>query len=815
MKNNIIQSIRTQAHNKHASLSRLKPLAAALLAATVSQSQIGYAEAIEEVIVTAQKRAQSMQDVGIAVTAFNSEHLKELGISQAIDLAGQTPGLDIKNTVGNSNPVITIRGVGLNDYNTNNSPSAAVHVDEVYLGSNGYLGFQLFDIAQVEVLKGPQGTLFGRNTTAGSVNFITRKPSQEFEANLDASYGNFNTRKLEAGVGGPLTDSLSARFAVMTKNAEGHLDAQATPSSAVGFNPMPGIADPLKAYGGDDSLGDTDTSAWRLSLAWEPSDKFDATLSLHGSRDKSELWVPSQVQDHNFVAGATAATLPVIQAVNSGFSGNAAIPFPVLAQTQFTIPANADEYDVYVNETPEVDARQFGASLKANWEMDFATLTSVTGYEKLDRDQSYQSGSPLRIYNTPFSDDMSQVTQELRLTGENGDDNWVVGAFWMQEDLDFNKQASLVDVVLDATALIYDLAGAPGVPAGESYILPVTSYGDIDYTQEGESWALFGQYEWQVNDTWKVTAGLRYTEEEKTFVGGTKAVHVVDGVPSLLALQFPDLPIEADEKYETDDISGKIAVDWTPNDDLLIYASYSKGFKSGGFDGSTVLQEVALEPFTEETLWATEIGFKSSLLDGSLQLNGAIYHYDFEDMQASVTVDLGGGNTESLRRNAGKAEIIGGELELWWKPTERWDIRAGVAVLDGEIKKFDSADPAESAFYEGNKVPDAPETTFNAVARYEWPLRDNLLLSASVDVNYSDEIYKDLDNTELTKAGSYTLWGGRLALGTQDENWEVYLWGKNLTDETYQLNAGLDPHGVTAYYNMPRTYGVGLVYNWQ
>ncbi len=812
MKNPIIQ--KRNSNTLKSENYSLKPLAAALLTAALSSSQLSYANTIEEVIVTAQKRAQSMQDVGIAVTAFTSDQLNELGVSQPIDLAGQTPGLDIKNTVGNSNPVITIRGVGLNDYNTNNSPSAAVHVDEVYLGSNGYLGFQLFDIAQVEVLKGPQGTLFGRNTTAGSVNFITRKPSQEFEANIDASYGNYNTRELEAGIGGPLTNTLSARLAVMTKNAEGHLDAQATPSVAVGFNPMPGLAEPLAAYGGDDSLGDTDTSAWRLAFAWEPNDKFDANLSLHGSRDKSELWVPSQTQDHNFAAGATAATLPVIQAVNTGFSGSSAIPFPVLPLTQFTIPKSADEYDVYVNETPEVDARQFGVSLKANWEMDFATLTSVTGYEKLDRDQNYQSGSPLRIYNTPFSDDMSQVTQELRLTGENGDDNWVFGAFWMEEDLDFTKQAALVDVVLDGTDLIYSLAGAP-VPAGEMYLIPVTSYADIDYKQEGESWALFGQYEWQINDTWKLTAGLRYTEEEKTFVGGTTATHAVDGIPSLLGLQFPDLPIVADEKYDTDDISGKIAVDWTPNDDLLIYASYSKGFKSGGFDGSTVLQEVALNPFTEETLWATEVGFKASLADGSVQLNGAIYHYNFEDMQASVTVDLGNGNTESLRRNAGKATIIGGEMELWWKPTERWDIRAGIAVLDGEVKTFDSDDPAESDFYEGNKVPDAPETTFNAMARYEWPLSDNLMMSASVDVNYSDEIYKDLDNTESTKAGSYALWGGRLALGTQDENWELYLWGKNLTDETYQLNAGQDPHGVTAYYNMPRTYGVGLIYNWQ
>ncbi|WP_116365401.1 TonB-dependent receptor [Parahaliea mediterranea] len=791
------------------------PFALFALAAALALPSTAGAQALEEVIVTAQKRAQSMQDVGIAVSAFTADQLGQLGVNRPIDLAAQTPGLDIKNTVGNSNPVITIRGVGLNDYNTNNSPSAAVHVDEVYLGSNGYLGFQLFDIERVEVLKGPQGTLFGRNTTAGSVNFFSRKPGDALEADVEARYGNYNTRELEGGIGGPLSDTLGARLAFSVNRADGHLDAQPTPDAAVGYTPIPGGIEPLGDFRGDDSLGDVDTQALRLSFTWQPADTLDVLFSVHGSRDRSELWVPTQLEDHNFSAGATPVALQVLQGVNASLSGSPDLPFPVLPLTEFTIPALTDEYDVYVTQAPDVDARQFGGVLKLDWDLGWATLTSVTGLEELDRDQLYQSGSAMRIYNTDFSDNLSQWTQELRLTGERGDDHWVIGAFYMDEEVDFTKQVSLVDVTTRGlTPLLHSYFPA-GVPTdGEFYSLPVSGMADIDYLQEGESWALFGQYEWQLSSNWNITAGLRYTEEEKTFTGGTVAVSAAEGYPPLLSLLYSDLPIYVDNRYEDDDVSGKLALNWTPNDDVLVYLSTSKGYKSGGFDGSTILQEAATLPFGAETLWATELGFKSTLLDSSLQLNGALYYYDFDDMQAEVTVELGSGNSESLRRNAGKAEIIGGELELWWRPMVGLDVRFGVAALDSEVKRFDSDDPAESALYEGNHVPDAPELTYNGMVRYQWPLGDNLLLSAMVNMNYSDEIYKDLNNTEVLKAGSYTLWGGRIGLGSQDDRWELFLWGQNLGNEAYRMNTDDDPHGVTAYYNMPRTYGLGLRYAW-
>ncbi len=794
-----------------ANLKLVTPLGLAA-ALTVPNATV-QAQTLEEVLVTAQKRTQSMQDVGIAVTAFTSKQLDELGIGQPIDLAAQTPGLEIKNTVGNSNPVITIRGVGLNDYNTNNNPSAAVHVDEVYLGSNGYLGFQLFDIEQVEVLKGPQGTLFGRNTTAGSVNFFSRKPSESLEANIEMRYGNFNRRELKLGVGGPLTDDLGVRVAFSSKQADGHLSAQATPAAAVGYTPVPGRIDPISSFDGDDELGDIDTQAARLTFQWQPNDTVDVSLSMHGSRDKSELWVPTQVNDQNFVTGGTPAILGVLQGYNASITGNPAVPFPPLPLTEFTVPGLNDPYEVYINQVPQVDGKQYGGVLKINWELPFATLTSVTGSEVLDRQQQYELGSPLRIYNTPFSDDLSQWTQELRLAGERGEDNWVVGAFYMEDEVDFNKVVSLIDVATSALTPRL-LSFLPPDTVGETYVLPLIGFADIDYVQEGESWAVFGQYEWRLGDQWKLTAGARYTEEEKTFRGGTVGRSAAAGYPSLVNLLYSDLPLAVDKSYDTDDLSGKIGLDWTPRDDVLVYLSYSKGFKSGGFDGSTILRESATEPFDAETLWSTELGFKTTLLDGSLRLNGALYHYDFEDMQAEVTVVLPSGNTESVRRNAGQARITGGELELWWRPVAGLDLRAGLAMLDSEIREFESADPAEVELYEGNAVPDAPELTYNAMARYEWSPRDGLMLSAVLDVSHSDDAYRDLNNTEVFKADSYTLWGARVSLGAENGPWEVFLWSQNLTDEEYQVRASRPPHGLSVFSNMPRTFGLGLTYEW-
>lgn len=737
------------------SFKRRQLYAGILTATTLLGTSLVNAEsslAIEEIVVTANKRAQNLQDVSVAVTAFTGDQIKELQLGQPVDLAHQTPGLDIKNAVGNTNPVITIRGIGLNDYNSNNSPSAAVHVDQAYIGSNAYLSFQMFDIKRVEVLKGPQGTLYGRNTTAGSVNFITNKPSEEFEAYVDTSYGNFNTFNLEAAVGGQLAEGMVGRFAVMTKQADGRFTNLGTVGTSAGTSIDP-LIPVVPVVEENDEFGDTDAMAWRGSLAWESSDELDVLFTMHGSRDKSDNWVLKMADpDRRGVA-------------------------PV-----------GDEDTIYTDQEPTIDADQIGGALHINWDMEFATLTSITSYESLERIMGDSDASPYRIRQTVFDDDMWQATQELRLTS-NGEEglSWIVGAFYMEDEIDFSKVGDNLDFL-----------------GGNS---------DVAFLQASDSWALFGQTEYQLSDEFKLTIGLRYTEEEKTLVGRTLEQDPYG--TSTLGARFTDLPIFADEQYETDDVSGKLGLDWTPNDDWLVYASVSKGFKSGGFDGSTILNTIELTPIEAETLWAYELGFKSSLADGALQLNGSFYYYDFEDMQVETLVDIAGGIQGSIRTNAGKAEVTGGELEAWWRPAEGLDLKFGVALIDSEIVEWNSLDLDEVEEIEGNSLSDAPEVTFNALVRYQWFIGDDLIMTASTDVNYSDTIYKDIANTAAQESDSFTLWNARLALGSEDGAWTAALWGKNLTDKRY-VTHNISLFGpIAEMYNAPRTYGVSVRYNWR
>ncbi len=726
-------------------------LAAAVAAISTPTAALAERPVLMEIVVTAQKREEALQDVGIAATAFTGDELRAMRFIRPVDVAAQTPALEIRNTLGNSNPVLTIRGVGSNDPNTNVAPSAAVHVDEVYLGTNGLLSFQMFDLERVEVLKGPQGTLYGRNTTAGSVNFVTAKPTPEFEAYVDATYGRFNTREVTGAISGPLADHVQGRFAFMTQHSDGHQTRLGTIGVSEGFTRHPNVP-PIEAVGDDNNFAGADVYSMRGSLAWQPASQVDVGLTAHYSRDRSEQWIAKMVTPD--VLGHE----------------------PV-----------GDEDDVFEDIIPAVDSDQYGGRLRVDWDLDSGlSLVAITAYERLDRLQQEPDFSPFRINSTDFSDDWRQLSQEIRLTSSPEESFiWTAGAFWMTEKLKFFKTGNLADFLLTKSL--------------------------VDYVQDGDSWAVFGQGEWILSDQWKLTAGLRYSDDERSIDGST-----IDLDPwgvSAGPAAFPELPVIYERKYSTTDLSGKLALDWTPTSNLLIYGSIGKGFKSGGFDGSTILTEVSTFPFDEEILWAYEIGFKSQLTD-SLQLNGAVYYYDFQDMQVTIRVDAGAGVVQSARRNAGEAELYGAELELWWRPSEQLSFKAGLAALESEIKEWDSVDPIEIAEFEGNRLADAPKFTFNFSGRYEWPVGRDMNMAATLDGHYSDEVFKEISNEPQFLAGSHFILNGRLELSGQDDRWFAALWAKNLTDKRYPTS--IRPlFGTTAeLYNLPRTYGLTVGMRW-
>ncbi len=761
---------------------------------SVSPTTLIQSERLEEIIVTAQKREQSVQSLGIAVTSFSGRDIRALGMLRPEDLSAQTPGLDIKNALGALNPIFTLRGVGLNDYNSNNNPSVGVYVDEVYMASSAYLSFQVFDIERVEILKGPQGTLYGRNSTGGAVNFVSAKPGDDFEAYLDIDYGRWNTLKLQGAVSGPINDSVSGRLALQINKSDGYYVNNGTtvttglvgtraqrfddrgfdvgqPSGAVALPGNPFVARD------DDFFAQSNVSV-RATLVWDVSETVELSMSLHQVRDESDMLVRSM--------DVSATDL-------NGFNP--------LDDNPFTVDAN------FGAGGQELDVTGFGGYLKLDADLGFASFTGISGYEGIERLLPFEDSSPWRILDQLFEEDMYEFSQEFRLASI-GEKNfhWMVGLYYSEEHLESRK-----DIVGLDSALRTQIR--------------------TQFDQSSESSAVFGQAEWALVEDISITAGLRYTDDQKSYSGGSFIPIEPYGPYGVdLAPTFWDLPLIGSENFGEDNLSTKLSLDWIVRPNLLFYLSWNKGHKSGGFDGSTITQSSSFTPFLAETLYAWETGIKSRWSDGKVQWNFSAFTYDYEDMQAEAQreINVGSGTFESIRANAGEASISGMETDLWIRLTGNVDFKLGFSYLDTKITDWfvdglDSEIPAvaevaqdEVLAHIGNKLPDSPEFTISGLARYQRALTDSLTLITMIDFNYVDESFKNIDNDEYLMGKAYWLVNARVSIVSVEENWEVSLWGKNLTDKIY-FRERFDNFGSQWVYEtpgVPKSYGVSLIYRW-
>ncbi|MDG1233050.1 MAG: TonB-dependent receptor [Pseudomonadales bacterium] len=771
--------------------SRLREPDALTAAADLMQ---GASQAIEEIVVTAQKREQSAQEMGIAVTSFSKRDMRELGMLRPDDLSAQTPGLDIKNALGALNPIFTMRGVGLNDYNVNNNPSVGVYVDEVYMASSAYLSFQVFDLERIEILKGPQGTLYGRNTTGGAVNFVTARPGTNFEAYLDIDYGRWNTLKIEGAMSGAISEKISGRIAVQANKSDGYYTNNGTTVTSGLLGPKAvtldergfGVGQPSAAavlpgnsfVDRDDDFFRQDTRSIRATLDWDISAVADITMSLHQVNDTSDM---------------LARSMGFISIDANGFS-----------------PVDDDPYTVDANFGAggrAIDVTGYGGYLKFNIDLGATTLTAVSGYESIDRMLPFEDSSPWRIIDQQFDEDMYMFSQEVRLASVSDESFfWMLGLYYSEEQLEFSKGINGLDGLLRTS---------------------ITT----EFEQLSKSTAIFGQVEWPLHDRLKVTAGLRYTDDDKSYSGGSFIPIEPYGPYGVdLAPTFWDLPLEGSEKLREDNVSGKVNLDWLYRPGLLFYLSWNKGYKSGGFDGSTITDASAFTPFFSETLYAWETGIKSRWFEERFQWNLSVFLYDYDDVQAEAQrkVQVGENTFESIRSNAGNADIWGFETEFWYKPRTNVDIKIGVAHLDSEITDWfvdglDSDDPAvvmaaQAAIlaHVGNDLPDSPDLTVSGLVRYQHALTDSLRLVTSLDFNYVDELYKNIDNDEHLKAASYWLLNARMTLASENERWQVSLWGKNLADEIY-FRERFENFGSQWIYEtpgVPKSYGLSLKYRW-
>lgn len=738
-----------------------KLLAVSIASCTLIHGNANAAPTLEEVVVTAQKREQSMQDVGISVTAMSGENMSALGINSSADVARFTPNLNISNITGEGNqPAIFLRGVGLNDFNTNNAGPVGMYVDEVIVSPPSAQAFALFDVARVEVLRGPQGTLYGRNTTGGAINIISNKPTEEFEASVLARYGNFDATKLEAAISGPLGDSLGARLAIVSNQADGYIDDEGT----------------------GEEYNETDNYALRGLLQWDPSDTVSALFNVHYG--KNDTTAPRYIHYGTFDANTFNPEFGIFegQCSSADISRQAAHCVSTLGYQDTT----GDDREGEWSKDGELDFDVLGGSAKVEWEInDNLSIVSITAYDEVDKIHAEDSDSgPDNWLEVTFGTDSETLSQEFRLVGTSEDSNWLLGLFYLDEEL---TQDQTADILRD---LRPDFGFNPDFSILFSRHL---------HQQDTRTWAVYGQWEQQINEKWAATAGLRYTQEERDFSADVSFDEPEFSIP---VVAFED-------DIDNDNISGRLALNYFPNEDWMFYGSLTTGFKSGGFPGGFGFSEAEYTGYDPEEITAYEVGFKSTLAQGLVQLNGATFFYDYEDMQVFQVIE--GGAVPGLKlTNAGEAEIYGAELELTAQPTDGLYLMLGLGYTHSEFKELDLGDGTD---LKGNTLANAPEWNANGLARYDWQLENGNGLYVQADFTYSDDYFFDVFNNDYTSEDAYTLWGARAGWVSTSGDWELAVWGQNLTDEDY-FGTGVDLSGDFGLVQMvpsrPRTYGLEL-----
>lgn len=729
-------------------MAQLPAVAAAQEPAGSSSSAVAEQDGIGEIVVTAQWREQNIQDVPISITAISGDALTEVGIRDPRDLSILVPGLSSQAGTSATTTSLFLRGVGIGDFNSNTTGAVGVYVDDVFLGANAGKLFNVFDSEGIEVLKGPQGTLYGRNTTAGAIRFSSRKPTDAFEANAALSYGRFNEVQIEGGVGGPIAgDVLKARVAGTYLQRDGWL-----------LNRVTG-----------NKLNDLDMWAGRAIIDFTPNPDILIRAIVHGGQNRGGA---RQFQHRG--SGIDFAG-------NPNFADG--VPLDGLGYADTDGDLDAGDYDIEGQERVDV----FGASLTASIDMGAVSLTSISAYEQVRRSTVEDTdASPNNVLTATYIDRPQQYSQELRLQSKDGGRvNWIVGGYYFHDKLVTESAFDILRVFRDPD----DLLGT---------FDPVNSIGNFayPYTQKTESWAAFAQADVKLTDRLTLTGGLRYSVDSIDFDFSSFFDDVV---------VVPVLDFDGSETFK--DLSWRAALSFQATDDLLLYASSSKGYNSGGFAGGSSSDPAQLQPFRSEKLYAYEAGFKSDLLGRALRFNAAAFYYDYRDLQVFV-FDTSGVLPVQRKLNAGNAELYGAEVELQAQPSRNFNAFVNASFLHARYKNF-TALAADD--YSGNKLVNAPEIAISAGFLLSQPLPGDSALRLRVDGSLQSEIFLTPDNAQANRVESYGTANVRVSWLAADENLELALWGKNVTGTRFITYVSPVVTMDQINYNDPATYGVQAI----
>ena len=726
------------------------------LAQSVGGSASGFT--IEEIVVTARKRPEGLQDAPISITAVTGEALELRQINSSDKLAQVTPNLTFDAnapTSGHSGAAqIYIRGIGQQDFLGVVDPGVGVYVDGVYYARTIATVFDFLDVERIEVLRGPQGTLFGRNTIGGAITIHSRKPVEELEAEAGVKIGSDSLVETRINLSGPLADNLLGRVTLGSKNRDGYVE---------------------RLRDGVD-LGDDDMITGRGMLLWTPAHNLEVFLSAD-YLDKDENGAPLVFGGIN-----NAQVAPQFAAILSGCLPPT--PARLNDRTDPACPNDQFAAGPYANNgtgptTSEIT--QWGLNSTVEWDVsDSLTFKSITAYREMeDRALRDSDNTPLLVFHSVLEDEQEQFSQELQLLGNSLDQRlqWILGAYYFKE-----KIANHQPVFLGANPVLFRGGAGPVVP--QSF--------QVDFDAENKAIAAFAQATYDLTEQLSLTAGLRYTDEKKSILPDQRVLS------SLLA--FPPghhfVP-NAEKTVKFDDLTPMVNLSYQWTNDLMAYATYSEGFKSGGLNGRNILFNANAEvtPFDPEQAQTFELGLKSSWLDNRLTLNGAYFNTKYDDIH--LTVRLGIAPTVF---NGGQATIQGFELEGTFLPDESWLITAGVGHLGSE---YDAIDPTLATrgvigVTEDDQLPLSPKWSANIGVAYTQTF-GNWVLTPRIDWIYTDKKFFDAENNTGAVQAGVNLFNAALALDAVDYRWSLVFAVTNLTDKLY-LTAATDATGTGLGY---------------
>ena len=752
---------------------------------------------LEEIIVTAQKRQQDAQDVGIAISSFSNAQMKSLGVTDAADLADLTSGVTVNMEYGTA-PLFAIRGVSVNDFAATTAPAAAVYLDGVYKASNINSGPQMFDLERVEILKGPQGTLWGRNTTGGAVSITSVKPSQENDGYIEVGYGTHDHIQVEGAIGAGLSDMLSTRVSVRYMESDGAFDSVT-----------------------NGEHGALDNVAVRGQLLLETGN-FTGQLIAHYAQDKGEIepTVAYLLGSCSPASGivTTLGGVPVAGNPEHPSCNNntpARNPFDDTVDTEW----NSDRNNKFYGVTVKMDL-DIGNNLSIH------SISAYDGFERLDG-LDFEGTATLygrQIYDQEFD----QFSQELRLEGQLENGFWLLGYYYDNSEIKDPANLTPLGVTYDSIPADFNsvLTGAPLQPGdGSSSYFGGFPF-DLETFQETTVHAGFVHVEFGLVENLRFIGGIRYEDESKKGRHADLAALPGAGpVNDAIGVAFGGTRAEQETSFS--DVSYKAGLNYLATDDLMLYGSYSVGVKSGGTDQA--FAGFNNPPYDKETLSAVEGGFKWNVTD-SLRFNASAYWYDYEDMQQRFSVYITNefGDPVGAERldNVESADVYGLDLELTWAPAEGLEFLVTGTFLDTEVDdnvasagivdNDGSGGPSAGdtvVSIDGNDLPFAPDVSITGVARYLLQLGNDYSMSFQVSASHNSDHFISIENVPFEEQ-NHTKLGAHVALMGPGDKWSLSVTGANLTNEFYAINGFPSGLGGRGYFiNTPRTVMGRLSYN--